>query len=494
MSASREKKKRQNQSAAEAAGNGALKKNGNKTLKTVLYSVIAVIVIAAIVFLGMVSTGFFAKHGTAAVVSGHKLSPAMVNYFYQGAYQQNSDFLSYLTDTNTPLSEQAFYTDAYETWADYLMDLALNSAAQTYAVYDEAVANGFTLSEDSQTSIDSELQMMDLYAAYSGFDNADAYLAYNYGTGCTAKNYAEYLEVNLLAQDYMTSITEGLVYTQDEIESYYSEHTEEFDGVTYRVFSVNADTDDPDDPEAVMAECEGIAKAMAEASQGDEAAFLELALENTDEESRESYDAAASTLREDYVKSSVSELYRDWLFDASRQSGDATYVQNGETGYYVIYFIENVDHTYMLPNVRHILVHVSDTTDEEAMAKAEAEAQALLDEYLAGEQTEEAFAALADANSYDSSEGGLIENVTRTGYVEPFVNWSYEDGRQVGDTGIIESEYGYHVMLFCGYGQSYQDYTVENAMRENDYSAWYSAVTENAAYTTNAFFIRFTNR
>ena len=40
-------------------------------LKLIPSIIIAVIVIAAIVFLGMVSTGFFAKHGTAAVVSGH---------------------------------------------------------------------------------------------------------------------------------------------------------------------------------------------------------------------------------------------------------------------------------------------------------------------------------------------------------------------------------------------------------------------------------------
>lgn len=493
MSASREKKKRQNQSNVEATENGAAKKQTKKTLKTVLYSVIAVVVVAAIVFLGMVSTGFFAKHGTAAVVNGHKLSPAMVNFFYQGAYQQNSEFLSYFTDSSTPLSEQEFGGETYDTWADYLMDIALNSAAQMYAIYDEAVANGFTLSEDEQASIDSELQMMELYASVYGFNNADAYLSYYYGTGCTTKNYKEYATVNALAQAYASSVDAGLTYTQEDIDSYYNEHTEDFDGVTYRVFNINVDAE-AEDAEAAMAACEETAKTMAEASQGSEDAFLEYALLNTAEESQETYDADSATLRQDYSKASAGTAYADWLFDSSRQSGDATYVENGDSGYSVVYFVENADHSYLLPNVRHILVYISDTTDEEAMATAQEEAQAILDEFLAGDQTEEAFAALADENSYDSSEGGLIENVTRADYVQSFVDWSYDESRQVGDTGIIESEYGYHVMLFCGYGQTYQDYTVENTMRDNDYSAWYSDVTADAAYTTNAFFMRFTNK
>lgn len=492
MSASREKKKRQNQSTVEAVENGVSKKNGKKGLKKVLYSVIAVIVVAAIVFLGMVSTGFFAKHGTAAVASGHKLSPAVVNYFYGTAYTNNQQMLSYFTDSSTPLDEQAFGGDTYETWADYLMDTALNSAAQMYAIYDKAVANGYTLSEESEAEIENQMQMYELYASVYGYNNIDTFLASQFGSGCTADSYREYLTVNTLAQEYMNSVSTGLTYTQDEINAYYSAHAEDFDAVTYRVFNINVDAE-AEDTDAAMAACEEAAKAMAEASQGDEAAFLELARENTADEDQDDYDAAPSTVREDYVKASTSEAYRDWLFDAARQTGDTTYVQNGDTGYSVVYFVENVDHSYQLPNVRHILVYVSDTTDADAMATAKEEAQAILDEYLAGDQTEEAFAALADEKSYDSAEGGLIENVAPGAYVQNFEDWCYDESRQVGDTGIIESEYGYHVMLFCGYGQTYQDYSVENTMRNNDYSEWYSNVTADASYTTNAFFMRFTN-
>ena len=84
MSASRERKKRMNQ--PEVVVTEAPKKKGmSKGLKRVLTVVVAVVLIAAIVFLGMVSTGFFQKYTTAAVANGHKLTPAMVNYFYANA-------------------------------------------------------------------------------------------------------------------------------------------------------------------------------------------------------------------------------------------------------------------------------------------------------------------------------------------------------------------------------------------------------------------------
>ena len=76
----------------------------------------------------------------------------MVNYFYKGAYSnmqsQYGDFMSYLLDTNTPLDEQTYDEESGQTWADFFTEQGLTTAAEVYAIADEAKANGYTLSED----------------------------------------------------------------------------------------------------------------------------------------------------------------------------------------------------------------------------------------------------------------------------------------------------------------------------------------------------------
>ena len=62
-------------------------------------------------------------HTTAAVASGHKLSPAMVNYYYRSAVQNLSQYASYIgVDTTKSLADQVYdglsYLEDYLDWLD----------------------------------------------------------------------------------------------------------------------------------------------------------------------------------------------------------------------------------------------------------------------------------------------------------------------------------------------------------------------------------------
>ena len=112
-------------------------------------------------------------------------------------------------------------------------------------------------------------------------------------------------------------------------------------------------------------------------------------------------------------------------------------------------------------SVRHILVIPTEqnedgTYTDEAWAEAEQKAQALLDEWKAGEATEDSFAALANENSEDpgsSSNGGLYEDVYPGQMVDSFDEWCFDDARKTGDTGIVKTDYGYHVMYYVSKGE-----------------------------------------
>ena len=106
-------------------------------------------------------------------------------------------------------------------------------------------------------------------------------------------------------------------------------------------------------------------------------------------------------------------------------------------------------------NVRHILIQPEAAEDgtisEEALAAAEAEAQRILDEWKAGEATEASFGELAKTYSADTgsaSMGGLYEDVYPGQMVTEFSDWCFDASRQPGDTDIVKTTFGYHIMYF----------------------------------------------
>ncbi len=128
-------------------------------------------------------------------------------------------------------------------------------------------------------------------------------------------------------------------------------------------------------------------------------------------------------------------------------------------------------------DVRHILVTAKGGTkdesgittySEEEWAECEAAAQAILDEWLAGDKTEDSFAALAGEKTEDpgsKATGGLYEDVYVGQMVKPFEEWCFDESRQPGDTGLVKTDYGWHVMYFVDSTPVWQIYA------ESDYIA-----------------------
>lgn len=117
---------------------------------------------------------------------------------------------------------------------------------------------------------------------------------------------------------------------------------------------------------------------------------------------------------------------------------------------------EGVTENYLMYNVRHILLQPSEegtsaTWTEDQWAACLAEAEAMLENWKTGDGTEEGFAKLANEHSADGdgTGGGLYTGLTDdTNFVTEFKEWYLDGSRQVGDTGIVKSVYGYHIMYF----------------------------------------------
>ena len=110
-------------------------------------------------------------------------------------------------------------------------------------------------------------------------------------------------------------------------------------------------------------------------------------------------------------------------------------------------------------DVRHILVMPkggetddsgNTTYSEDEWNTCKETAEQIYADWKKGDATEDSFAALANEKSEDggsNTNGGLYEGVTKeTQFVEPFLNWCMDEKRKVGDTGIVKTEHGYHIM------------------------------------------------
>lgn len=145
-------------------------------------------------------------------------------------------------------------------------------------------------------------------------------------------------------------------------------------------------------------------------------------------------------------------------------------------------------------DVRHILLAPEGgTTDEngtttysdEEWAACEAAAQAVLDEWLAGDKTEDSFAELAntytaDGNDADSDgvpDGGLYTQVTEGMMVEEFNDWCFDEARVSGDYDLVKTKYGWHVMYFVNSYPIWESYAEEELIADIS-NAWVEEITE----------------
>lgn len=113
-------------------------------------------------------------------------------------------------------------------------------------------------------------------------------------------------------------------------------------------------------------------------------------------------------------------------------------------------------------DVRHILVLIDNVVAEMGGSTATEEhwtacldaAQVIYDEFLAGDRSEDLFGTLANRYSDDQNgnvtNGGLYSGVKQGQMVTEFNDWCFDETRIPGDTGLVKTQFGYHVMYFVG--------------------------------------------
>lgn len=495
--------------------------------KVKIYSIAFVVVLVALIVLAVAisvnrsveANGVHEKNTVAATIGSHELSNAELSYYYID-YVNNyvNTYGSYLSlfglDTSKTLDQQVYSTETGETWADFFISQAASTAQSTLSLADAAEAEGFALSEEQQTQVDLLSSNLDSYAKLYGYSNADAFLKAQYGNGSSKADYLAYYSRNLLASAYQTAHQDALSYTSEQIREADSQDPAKYSSYSYAQYHVptskfltGGTTDEngtttytaAERDAAVVAAKAAIAPLLKAANLDElNAAIGEMTINEGTE--------ASATVYTNQARSGINTYLADWITDEARQEGDITSIEvpttvtdeNGEdletvSAYYVVMYTGKNDNETKLVNVRHILVGFSGDKNEdgtytdEAKEAARTSAEEILDEWKSGDATEDSFAELANTKSTDTgsnTNGGLYENVYPGQMVAAFNDWCFDADRKPGDTGIVETSYGYHVLYFVGTtDETYRDYQIVNDLRTADMNTWQEGLLKDYTVT-----------
>ena len=481
--------------------------------------VVAILVIALLAWNAWSSRGN--KDAVAATVGDQEFTAAEVSYYYAAISnnfaQQAQQYAMYGMDmgydTSLSASEQFYNEEEGITYADYFLDSALQELQRVSILSSEAEAAGYTLSEEGQASFDENMNSLKMYSV-QGNMSEESYLKALYGSYMTMDLFQDILTQSILADEYAKVKYQEFTYSQSDLDAYYAENADALDSYEYRYCYINYQVEEKTDEEGnpIEATDEEIAAAMEVAGQNADAMIAEVrsgtefnvaAAKYVDETSAESYSGDLEyNHKEDVLGSTVSSsLSADvsaWVMAAGRTAGEITSIELEDTGYCVVQFLgrDKGSNSYQTASYRNILVLAETDENEDGSAalptdaqltEARDQANAILVNWNEGEATADSFAALASQNSDDEAtkeNGGLNEDVNRDTLSAALSDWLFERGRQPGEAAVIEytndtgNVVGYEVIFVESFGEVRWQYQAANALRAEDYNAWYAEIQE----------------
>lgn len=435
-----------------------------------------------------------------ATVDGQKISIGMYDYYYASIvsyYEQYASYGYYSLDTTKDYSKQYTTDDDGNkiSWQKFFETEALKEVEQITTYYSKALEEGVTLTSAQKKTIDKQISTLKDSASQNDV-SLDQYIKANFGTYCSEDTIRIMLEQYYLSANYKGKFKCETKVTDNDVDKYYNDHKNDYKKIEfYYIASPYDATDDNSKNESIKTAEKIMAKMKDKKSVI--ALVPEVYSSYIDSQVKSSMEKDSTLTekkaREEAIKSYESNVVttvsgsdspfddkmNTWLFSDDTKVGSKKYYIDESAGY--IYIVLKTSKASVEENetytVRHILVapesgsNSSSSTSEkteytdEQWAAAKKKADSILAKFNKTDKSEYEFAKLAEQYSTDSAStssgsndsfGGLYESVTLGQMVPDFEKWSIDDSRKYGDTGIVKSDYGYHIMFFINDCPEYQ--------------------------------------
>ena len=483
-----------------------------------------------------------------ATVDGEKVSVGMFNYYFSSMVNYYESYASYgYFDLDTTKDYATQYTEDEDgnkiSWLDFFKNETMNEIKSVTAYYNAGIKAGVTLTDKQKETIDTQIESLKTSASEQGISLAE-YIETNFGEYCTEDTLRLMLEQYYITSNYKGMLAADTQVTDEEIDKYFADNKTDYYTINFSYLATEYDNSSDEakqnsekiikdymskiiDRESIIALVPDIYKDYIEqdaqsAMESDSTLSKEDAIDSATENYEQSVDATVTG-----ADAPFSEEITSWLFSEETPVGSTNYYVDEDAGYaYIILKTEQAtlsdEETY---TVRHILIQPeaeesadgqnaeTEYTDEQ-WAAAEKKANEILEKYNAGDKTEYSFALLAENNSTDTAStsagssgtfGGLYEGIRLGEMVPEFENWSIDDARKYGDTAIVKSDHGYHIMFFINKCPSYESQIIsqvkndkileieENAefdlhqrVMDNAINGFFTAKNESASENTTA--------
>lgn len=478
-----------------------------------LASIIAVIVIAVLVLLGVRyytvpnSDEKMNPGNIALTVENTDVSVGMYNYYYGRVVYEYTSYAVYgYYDLDTTADFANQYTvdnDGNEiSWLDFFKQETINRIRNNTIYYELGQEAGVTLTDAQKEKIETQLDSISQAASDANM-GVNEYIAQNYGANCGLATLRKFLEQYNIASGYYYQNQIKNRPSDEEVNSYLEEHKQEYESCTYALLEMNYDTTDESTKAASIeaikkyasevTDVESMKAILPEASASVIERFIAAGyFEDTDAAVEALTETIENTQSKEDVAGNFSDEIADWLFSADTAVGSTNYYAREENG--VAYLILKTNQPFLdeteVYSVRHILVipesaqanendqdaTVTEYTDAEWAAALD-RANTIVDEYNSTDKTELSFALLAEKYSEDTEStsagssglyGGGYEGTSLGQMVSEFEGWALNDARKFGDVEIVKSQFGYHIMYFIYAGPGYKYNASLNCVSEKE--------------------------
>lgn len=470
-------------------------------ISIVLSSLIAVVIVAALVVLGIRyytqpnSNEKMNPGNIALTVGDTNVSVGMYNYYYESIvyeYTYYANYGYYDLDTSADFSTQ--YTtdsDGNEiSWLDLFKKITVERIKTNVVYYEKGLEAGITLTDEQKEEIESQLDSVRENASASD-QSVNEYIEDTFGAHCGIETLRKYMEQYYIAGTYYNQYHITGRPDEEETQTYFDEHQDEYKSCSYALLEMAYDTTDDSTRQdsiekaqsymARITDVDSMRALVPEACADLIDQFISAGYFETEDEAVTALSESieATQTRTD-IESSFGEEIANWMFDESNETGSTNCYANEDVG--IVYVLLKTSQPFLedtqVYSVRHILV-IPGSDDEESADNASSESQeyteeqwnaalekaeSIVDEYNATDKSELSFAKLAEKYSDDTEStasgtsglyGGGYEGVALGQMASEFENWAMDDSRKYGDVEIVKTIHGYHIMYFIFRGPEY---------------------------------------